>query len=93
MEGGLGGGRGVGNREDRRQDQSLLFLSLCLSFFSLLSSLPLHLARFSSTENGNTNFAEYGGRTAVSGLWKTVVWGRDYPRIIIVDVRTGYRRG
>lgn len=69
------------------------FFSLSLSFFSLLSSLPLHLARFSSTENGNTNFAEYGGRTAVSGLWKTVVWGRDYPRIIIVDVRTGYRRG
>jgi len=63
------GGGGVESRTNQWSPE--------VSSFFLSSSLSLPLAislRFSSTGNGNTNFAEYSGRTAVSAHWKTVVW-------------------
>lgn len=60
---------GIESRTNQRSPEvSSFFLSPSLS-------LPLAISvRFSSTGNGNTNFAEYSGRTAVSAHWKTVVW-------------------
>lgn len=65
------GGRG-GNAESRTNQRSPEVSSF---FLSPSPSLPLAISlRFSSTGNGNTNFAEYSGWTAVSAHWKTVVW-------------------
>lgn len=58
----------------RVEDQPVVAGSSSLFLFSSLSR-PLAISvRLSSTGNGNTNFAEYSGRTAVSARWKTVVW-------------------
>lgn len=62
----------AGNVESRINQRSSEVSSF---FLSPSLSLPFAISvRFSSTENGNTNFAEYSGRTAVSAHWKIVVW-------------------
>lgn len=61
------GGKGRGPASGRRK--FVLF-----SIFFLIPSCPVLYVRLSSTGNGNTNFAEYSGWTAVSARWETVVW-------------------
>lgn len=62
----------VGDVESRINQRSPEVSSF---FLSPSLSLPFAISiRFSSTGNGNTNFAEYSGQTAVSVHWKTVVW-------------------